>query len=77
CGFVFGLIQLLIGINVLSYATSVVAAVAIVLIDYILAFMSTSLAAVFRKCKSQVTAFLLGSIFVCLIRYLLHVVSGA
>lgn len=76
-GLVFGLIQLLIGINVLSYATSIVAAIAIVFIDYILAFMTISLASLFKRCKSQVTAFALGSTFVCMIRYLLHVLSGA
>ena len=75
-GFVYSLIQLLLGLNTLSYATSFVAAIAIIMLDYILAFMTTSLGAMFRKVKTGSTAVALAAFTVCISRYIFHVISG-
>ncbi|MBQ6152684.1 MAG: energy-coupled thiamine transporter ThiT [Ruminococcus sp.] len=75
-GFVFSLIQLLLGLNNLSYATSAIAVIAIIMLDYVLAFTCTAVGGVFRKMKSQTTAITLAAFLTCLIRFLSHTVSG-
>ncbi len=76
-GFVYSLIQLLLGANNLSYATSSAAAVAIIVLDYLLAFSTLGIAGVFKnKIKSQSSAMVLGAVIVCVIRYIMHVISG-
>lgn len=76
-GLVFGVIQQLLGINTLSYATSWKAAIAIILLDYIIAFMVAGLGGIFKEKAKQPTALLLGSILICVLRYICHVISGA
>ena len=75
-GFVYALIQMLFGLKNLSYATSVVAAIAIILLDYIFAFMATCLGALFRNMKKAPVAFGCAAFTVCLVRYIFHVISG-
>lgn len=76
-GFVNSLIQLLLGMGTLSYATSAVAAIAIILLDYIFAFSFFGLAGIFKKqIKNDAVAAAVGTTFVCVIRYFFHVVSG-
>lgn len=75
-GFVFGLIQMIIGLNVFSFVTGIIAVVAVAVLDYVLAFMATSLGALYRPLKSQVSAFGLGALTVCAVRYIFHVISG-
>ncbi|MEE0964029.1 energy-coupled thiamine transporter ThiT [Ruminococcus sp. YE282] len=75
-GFVYGLVQMLFGLNNLSYATSFGAAIAIILLDYLFAFAATSLGAVFRKMENAPTAMGCGALFACVVRYIFHVISG-
>lgn len=76
-GFVFSLIQLLLGMNNLSYATSAAAAVAIILLDYVFAFSFIGLAGVFSKqIKDSGVNAAVGALLVCAIRYIFHVISG-
>lgn len=76
-GFVNSLIQLLLGAGTLSYATSAVAAIAIILLDYIFAFSFFGLAGIFKKqIKNDAVAAAVGATFVCFIRYFFHVISG-
>lgn len=75
-GFVYSLIQLLFGLNNLSYATSVIAAIAIIMLDYVLAFSCTAVGGLFRKMKSQTSALALGAFATCIIRFLCHTISG-
>ena len=76
-GLVYALIQLLLGANNLSYATSPAAAVAIIMLDYLLAFTCSGLAGVFKgKLDSQSSEAVLGATVVCGIRYIMHVISG-
>ena len=76
-GLAGSLLQLLLGLNNLSYATSALAVVAIILFDYVIAFSALGLAGVFRNvCRSQSSALLWGVILSCAIRYACHFVSG-
>ncbi len=77
-GLVYSVIQLLCGIGTLEYATSFTAAVAIIMLDYIIAFAVTGLGGLFRdKFKNDQTAELIsGAVLVCLLRYICHVISG-
>ena len=75
--FAFSLLQLLFGLKNLSYATSFVAAVAILLLDYLVAFSVLCAGGWFRnKIKAQPTALGLGALCACVLRYLCHVISG-
>ena len=75
---VYGAIQQVLGLSMLSWATSWQSVVAIVLIDYIVAFAVIGFAGTFRKSvKNQTAAITLGCFAVCLLRYFCHVVSGA
>ncbi|MCR5323600.1 MAG: energy-coupled thiamine transporter ThiT [Lachnospiraceae bacterium] len=76
-GLVFGIIQQLLGINTLSYATSWQAAIAIILLDYLVAFMVAGLGGIFRDKAKQPIALLWGSVLICVLRYACHVISGA
>lgn len=77
-GLVFGIIQQLTGLSSLSYVTTWQSIVAVILLDYVVAFAVTGLGGIFRKhVKNQAAALALGSVLVCLCRYACHVLSGA
>jgi len=72
------LIQLLLGLNTLSYFTTWQSILAIILLDYVVAFSVFALAAIFKKIeKRQNYALLYGVLLCSLLRYLCHVISGA
>ena len=71
-----GLIQVLLGLNMLSYATSAAAVVAIIFLDYLFAFTSCVLGAAFRRVNNGGTGLALGALCTCVIRYLFHAISG-
>ena len=51
--------------------------IGMIVLDYILAFMVLGLSGMFKnKTKSQPLAFTLGSLVVCVLRYIIHCVSG-
>jgi len=76
-GFAGSLLQLLTGLDNLSYATSAWAAIAIILLDYAIAFTVLGLGGLFRKVsRSQSTALVSGALLCCVLRYLCHFVSG-
>lgn len=75
--FAFSLLQLLFGLKNLSYATSFVAAVAIIFLDYLLAFSVLCAGGWFRKkIASQSAALGLSAFCACILRYVCHVISG-
>lgn len=74
--FAFSLLQMLLGVNNLSYGTSAAAVLAIITLDYIVAFTALGLAGAFRSLKSQAAGLALGTLLVCAIRYLSHVAVG-
>ena len=77
-GFVFGVIQQLLGLSNLSYFTTWQSIVAIVFLDYLVAFAVVGLGGMFRRfALPQRDALLLGAAFASILRYLCHVISGA
>ena len=71
-------IQLLLGLNDLSYFTTWQSILAIILLDYIVAFSVFALSGIFKKIeKRQNYALLYGVLLSSLLRYLCHVISGA
>ncbi len=76
-GFAGALIQMLVGMEDLAYATSPMAAAAIILLDYIVAFTVLGLGGMFRGCiKNQATSVAAGALVCCVLRYICHVISG-
>ena len=70
-------IQLLLGMNALSYATSAGAAIAIILLDYVFAFTLIGLSGTFKKLsKNAAVSLPLAALIACLLRYVCHVISG-
>lgn len=77
-GLIYGVIQQLLGLNTLSYVTTWQSIIAVVMLDYIIAYFVIGLGGVFRKTiNDQAASIVTGSVFVCLLRYICHVVSGA
>ena len=77
-GTVHAALQLVLGLSALSYATSWQSAVAIIMLDYIVAFAVIGFAGVFRKAvANQAAALTAGALLVSLLRYACHVISGA
>ncbi|MBQ8357908.1 MAG: energy-coupled thiamine transporter ThiT [Clostridia bacterium] len=77
-GVVYAVIQQLLGLSNLSYFTTWQSIVAVILLDYMIAFVVTGLGGIFRRViKRQSLALVYGSLLVCVIRYFCHVISGA
>lgn len=76
-GLVFGIIQQLLGLNTLTFVTSWQSVIAVMLLDYLIAFMVIGFGGVFRSLTSQSKALLFGAILTGVLRYLCHVISGA
>ena len=74
---VFGIIQQLFGLKTLSYVTTWQSVVAVIALDYIIAFTVIGLGGAFRKMSSQANGLLCGTLLVCALRFLCHVISGA
>ncbi len=75
--FVYSLLQLLLGMNTLSYFTTPLSVAAIILLDYVLAFAVLGLGGVFRReGRSQGQALVLAALLTCVLRYICHVISG-
>ena len=77
-GLVYAAIQQLLGLNNLSYVTGWQSVLAVIILDYIVAFTAVGLGGIFRNAtKSQRNAFVYGAILVSALRYVCHVISGA
>ena len=75
--FVYGAMELVLGLNTLSYVTGVASVIAVILLDYIVAFGVIGLSAIVRNAKTEKEAFVFGSLIACFARYICHVISGA
>lgn len=76
-GLAYGAIQQLMGLNTLSWVTTWQSILAVILLDYVIAFAGTGFGGVFRKrVKNQGVALTLGALVACLLRYVCHVISG-
>ena len=76
-GLADGAMQLILGINILSYATTWQAGVAIIMLDYIVAFAVAGLGGIFKKSAKQPVALTLGALLTGILRFICHVISGA
>ena len=75
----YSLLQLATGMSSVSYGIGIspAAAAAIILLDYIIAFIVLGLGGVFRKAfRSQGSALAAGALLACILRYICHVISG-
>lgn len=76
-GFAASLLQMLMGLKNLTYATSAGAVIAIIMLDYIVAFAVMGLGGIFKgKIKDQGVSLAAGALVVCILRYICHVISG-
>lgn len=75
-GFAYSILQLLTGIANVSYATTWMAAIAIIMLDYIAAFTVLGLVGIFKKNKRQTAVLVVGTMTVCVLRYICHVITG-
>lgn len=77
-GAAYAALQQLLGLNTLSYVTGWQSIVAIIILDYILAFTLVGLGGIFRRLtKDDRVALALGTVLVSVLRYVCHVISGA
>ena len=75
--FLYGVIQQLLSVSTLSYVTTWQSVVAVIFLDYVVAFAVCGLGGVFRKTvKNQTLAMVLGTVLCCVLRYICHVISG-
>ncbi len=75
--FVYGLIQLLFGLDNFSYATSGVAVIIIALFDYLAAYGVLGFSGVFAKLiKNPLWSAVLGTLLACFLRYVCHFITG-
>lgn len=73
----YAVIQQLLGLKTLSYFTTPESIIAIILLDYIVAFAVAGLGGIFRKViKRQSSAVVVGAVCVSFLRYVCHVISG-
>jgi thiamine transporter len=76
-GLVYGIIQQLLGLNTLSWVTTWQSVVAVILLDYVVAFAVTGFGGIFRKSvKNQALSLTAGVVVVCALRYACHVIAG-
>ncbi len=77
-GLVYGVLQQLLGLKNLSYVTGWPSVVAVIVLDYIVAFAVIGLAGVLRRTSlSQAHSLSIGATLASVLRYLCHVISGA
>ncbi|MBQ9085158.1 MAG: energy-coupled thiamine transporter ThiT [Clostridia bacterium] len=75
---VYAAIQQLTGLNSLSYFTTWQSILAVILLDYIIAFTVVGLGGAFRKLiKNQALALTAGAVMVSVLRYISHTIGGA
>ncbi len=78
CATIYGVVQQLLGLENLTYFSTWQSVVGIIVLDYIVAYAAVGLGGIFRRAeKNQSLALFYGSILVCLLRYLCHVIAGA
>lgn len=76
-GFTASLLQMLMGLKNLTYATSAGAVIAIIMLDYVIAFSVMGLGGIFKgKIKDRGVALAAGALTACVLRYICHVISG-
>ena len=75
-GVVHGGLQQLLGLNTLSYVTTWQSILAVIFLDYVLAYACMGVAGAFRHSRHPFAP-VLGGVLGCVLRYICHVFSGA
>lgn len=76
-GFVFGLLQMILGFNNVLYCNTILAMIGCILLDYVLAFTALGLADFFAsKFSNKTTGVVAGSVIVGLLRFVCSFLSG-
>lgn len=76
-GFTMSVIQLMFGLSNLAYVQDIDGYLILILADYILPYTLLGLGGIFKeKIKNQDASLTLGTVSVCLIRFVCHFVSG-
>lgn len=75
-GVAHGLIQMMLDLSSLQWATSVWAVIAIIGIDYLAAFGVLGMGGLFRRRENQAVGLALGTLVACALRYLCHFITG-
>lgn len=76
-GFVHGVVQFVLGTQVLSYVTGTMSVAAVIVFDYFLAFAVIGFGGLFKKSiRRQNFALCTGAALTGLLRYICHVISG-
>ena len=81
----YATVQQLLGLNNLFYVTGWQSVLAVIFLDYLLAFTVIGLGGIFRgriishrgRVNAQAVELALGMIFVCILRYAFHTIAGA
>lgn len=74
---VYGALQQLLGLNTLSWVTTWQSVLAVILLDYVIAFAGTCLGGIFKnKVGHGGSELALGALVACIFRYVCHVISG-
>lgn len=74
----YGVVQQLLGLNSLKWVSTPLSIVAVILLDYILAFTVIGFAGVFRKkIRANGLSLASGMLLACVLRYICHVLVGA
>lgn len=77
-GAVYAVLQQLLGLKNLSYFTTWQSIVAIILLDYLIAFVVIGFGGIFRRViKQQNLSLAAGALLASVLRYICHVISGA
>ena len=78
-GVVYGVLQQLLGLRTLSFVTGFASVVAVILLDYVVAFAVLGLGGVFRGKwgMNQSLSLVCGAALCSVLRYICHVISGA
>lgn len=76
-GFTMSVLELLFGLENLSYVTGIMSMLIVILADYLVAFTCLGLGGMFRnKIKNQGVALALGGAIVSIMRFICHFISG-
>ena len=76
-GFVYGIIEQLLGLSNLQWVTTWQSILAVIFLDYLIAYMGNGLGGSFRKVKDQASGLVLGIFLACVVRFICHVIPGA
>lgn len=77
-GLCHGVIETLLGLHTVSYVTGWVSVLAVVFLDYVIAFAMMGVVGLFRgRFHDRTTELLTGCLVGAVLRYLCHVISGA